>query len=280
LKKFSLIPFVFLLHLVIIFPVTVVAQSHGPARTDVLEGIVKDAHTGSPLPFVNLGIVKKRIGTVTDEEGRFSLMLNDIADADTLRISMIGYKPVSYALSNLRSGAIRDFNLTPGPCELQEIVVRPHHWKTEKLGNDPLLASLNKVQFPGQSGSEVGIPVEISKTTILERFSFYLMDPPADSLLFRLNIYSVVGKIPAKNLLNKNIYFSSRKGGWVTVDLSSLGLVVNEDIFIAVQYVKGYDDYKYYSGAFFGTKAWIRSASDSYWEETPLGAAMYLVAKN
>ena len=36
-------------------------------------GSVVDATTGEPIPFVNIGVVDRAIGTVTNEEGDFLL---------------------------------------------------------------------------------------------------------------------------------------------------------------------------------------------------------------
>jgi hypothetical protein len=99
--------------------------------------------------------------------------------------------------------------------------------------------------------------------------------------MFRFNIYSLGkdGK-PDTNLLNQSIYFTAiKQHGWQKVDLKPYHIVVDRDVFISAQYIQGYPVYKYFSGVTVGTKAWIKDASDSYWEETPLGAAMYLVVK-
>jgi hypothetical protein len=55
-------------------------------------GTVKDAKTGEPLPFVNVGVVGKNLGTVTDDAAVFNLS-PDKYPADSLRISILGYRP-------------------------------------------------------------------------------------------------------------------------------------------------------------------------------------------
>ena len=52
---------------------------------------VLDAETLQPLPFVNIGVLNKNLGTVSDEYGDFSLELNPEFLLDTLRFSMIGF---------------------------------------------------------------------------------------------------------------------------------------------------------------------------------------------
>jgi len=54
---------------------------------------VVDASTQDPLPFVNIGLVDKNIGTVTDEEGYFQLEVDPLKyGKSNLRFSMIGLK--------------------------------------------------------------------------------------------------------------------------------------------------------------------------------------------
>jgi hypothetical protein len=51
------------------------------AHAQVFDGVVKDAKTGVPLPYVNVGIVNKGVGTVTDNAGRFKINLSGHATA-------------------------------------------------------------------------------------------------------------------------------------------------------------------------------------------------------
>ncbi|MEL6918952.1 MAG: carboxypeptidase-like regulatory domain-containing protein [Bacteroidota bacterium] len=67
------------------------------------KGAVYDAKTSIPLPYVNIGIQNKGIGTVSDESGLFHLEINtaDFSPVDTLVISSIGYKTIKRAVLDL-----------------------------------------------------------------------------------------------------------------------------------------------------------------------------------
>jgi len=60
-------------------------------------GTVKDSETKKPIPYVNIGIVKKNIGTVSDSEGKFDLKFPMTLENDTIKLSSIGYKSKSQA---------------------------------------------------------------------------------------------------------------------------------------------------------------------------------------
>jgi hypothetical protein len=42
------------------------------AQTTKVSGLVTDAKTGEPLPFVNIAFINSRIGTTTDFDGKYS----------------------------------------------------------------------------------------------------------------------------------------------------------------------------------------------------------------
>jgi hypothetical protein len=60
----------------------------------VLTGNVYDAVTKEPLPMVNIVIVGTELGTVTDDEGYYSLVMSDSLNVFQVRYSMIGYGQV------------------------------------------------------------------------------------------------------------------------------------------------------------------------------------------
>lgn len=69
------------------------------ANAQVFEGNIKDAKTNENLAYVNVGVIGKASGTVTDDNGHFKLSLNN-SNTDSLRISMIGYMPKTCLVSD------------------------------------------------------------------------------------------------------------------------------------------------------------------------------------
>ena len=59
----------------------------------IISGEIRDAKTKVELPYVNISVLNKEIGTVSTKEGSFEFHLNESNANDTLRVSMIGYKP-------------------------------------------------------------------------------------------------------------------------------------------------------------------------------------------
>ncbi len=63
-----------------------------------LSGLVKD-NLGNNLPFVNIIIKNKRLGTISDETGNFSFFVHS---NDTLLFSSIGYKKSFFIVPNIK----------------------------------------------------------------------------------------------------------------------------------------------------------------------------------
>ena len=54
-----------------------------------IKGVVINATNNQPIEFVNIGIVEKNIGTVTNLNGKFNLFVDSAYDNDTLMFSVI-----------------------------------------------------------------------------------------------------------------------------------------------------------------------------------------------
>jgi len=75
------------------------------AQYDIsINAFIFDSKTNKPIPYVNIGFVNKRIGTVSNEDGRFKLKYDEalIRDAEILQISSLGYETLSLTVSQLK----------------------------------------------------------------------------------------------------------------------------------------------------------------------------------
>ncbi len=78
--------------LIVIIIMTISAVSIVDAQN--FNGQIFDAKTKESIPFVNIGVINKGIGTISDENGIFLLRLDDKYNDDSLKISMVGYNPI------------------------------------------------------------------------------------------------------------------------------------------------------------------------------------------
>ena len=160
------------------------------------KGIVVDAETDHPIPYVNIGIVGRGIGTVSDIHGIFLLDIppQRISGADLLRISSLGYEPIVLSVSRLEEQ--KDsllFRMKDEPISLEEVV----------LSNLPVYQVEEEIGYPGMGGKGIGywkdsvaLGGELASLIRVDKglrklnaLFFDVLYNPSDSLKLRLNFY-------------------------------------------------------------------------------------------
>lgn len=68
-----------------------------------LSGTVSDEATEEPLPYASVFFSKKHIGTSTNDEGEFQLLIPSGSSSDTIRVSHIGYEPLILTIESCQN---------------------------------------------------------------------------------------------------------------------------------------------------------------------------------
>lgn len=90
------------------------------AQVTAIRGLVLDAVTGEPLPFVPVAFQGSYVGTVTDDAGRFSFTSNR---GDTVLVCRYtGYRPVQVSVKLGQVNEV-ELRLQPEPREIEAVVV-------------------------------------------------------------------------------------------------------------------------------------------------------------
>ncbi len=93
------------------------------ASAQTIKGRIIDANTNQTLPFVSILVKNTQIGTLTDIDGKFQLMIPPIQNAE-LQVSYLGYQPQTIALSSYPDIEKISIKLKPQAVSLQEITVK------------------------------------------------------------------------------------------------------------------------------------------------------------
>ncbi|MFD2935865.1 carboxypeptidase regulatory-like domain-containing protein [Spirosoma flavum] len=99
--------------------------------TITLTGYVTDAATGKPMPFANVYLNGSTRGTVTNEQGHYSLAGVPLGTIDVVA-SFVGYQPQRHTLRVDNSqGSRANFRLKPSDQTLAAVIVRgnPKKWQ-------------------------------------------------------------------------------------------------------------------------------------------------------
>jgi hypothetical protein len=211
-------------------------QLHG----QLITGKVLNSSTGDPLVYASIGVKETARGTITNEQGDFSLDIKDLPANSDIRFSMIGFKPQTISLGELRKDE-NIIRLEDQTYNLSEIIVKPSG-RLRKVG----IIGFSKLGYCGWTGTdygpghEIGTKIELGDTPVkLKSFNLRVKDQSFDSVIFRLRIRKIVDSLPGPELLKNDILFHiSEKSGWVNIDLSKFDLVFNGDIAITIEWIK------------------------------------------
>lgn len=211
------------------------------AQSVDIQGVLMDSATQKPVPYANIGIAEKNLGTVSDENGCFSLAVPDSLAKHDLTISRIGYQKTAIAINSF--GKLADtLSLVPETYELQEVTVLVEKMREKKAGH----AGGMMIQFQESGkhlGYEIGTILKLSKKkpSLLKDFNFNAITyGRIDYALMRLNVYSVKDD-EFTNVLKENIYItltdnlSERER---CINLLPYNIVVQGDIAVTLELVK------------------------------------------
>jgi hypothetical protein len=150
--------------------ILVPSLSRSQSVSGMFEGTVLSPN-GSPLPYVSIGIVNKPIGTMSNNQGEFTLDLGHASPTDTLKLSLVGYAPLEFLISDLSNDTIQQvFHLTPRAITLTEVqVIGKKEVKEMTIGRKArggiLQATFNpsKTRIQDKLGTEIGMKMGYSE---------------------------------------------------------------------------------------------------------------------
>ena len=235
---------------------------------------VIDSKTQRGLAYVNIGIVGKNIGTVSNQNGNFNITLPSNYDQDTLRLSMVSYESLEFSVSEFKKLLEKQpvVALQPTSIDLQEIVVTPKYDKTRILGNETTAKNMTGGFDVDTLGREAGIVIKLKKkyrpAYVLD-FRASIAHSDYDTLRFRLNFYDLKRGKPDKKLVQENIIITSTiKSGVIEVDLREYNIVVKDDFCVTLEWIEdfGKEDLNF-SISMFGPAFVFRHTSQAYWQK-------------
>ncbi|BFP42911.1 hypothetical protein FGF1_37560 [Flavobacteriaceae bacterium GF1] len=257
------------------------------------KGKVVDSKTGEPIPYVNIGIVEKGIGTVSDEEGLFHLYFqkNKVESEAIILFSALGYGSLNIPVAEmpLVYNEYPVFKMTPTRVELDEVVVSN---KGERFIQNTIGYKNSGQRIFGYWKDQIALGGELATRIIaksglrrLERFQFEVFHNPSDSLLLRVNIYKDDGTMGRpKTNLNKsgeNILVTVKKTDKIVwVDLKPYDLYVRNDFMLSLELLTVYGNEELgliLAGAPDKYGSYRKYASQGKWERiTDQNMAYYL----
>jgi len=241
---------------------------------------VYDSVSNTPLSYVNIGIIGKNVGTVSDSSGFFEITLDAKYDSDSLQFSLIGYTKKSYPVGDFKSKNPRQLKvwLKPEPTLLHEITIRPSDNPQLILGNKPKSKLVNVGFVYNKLGHEIGsVFRNKDRTLLIDSVRLNFVKCSYDHIYLRLNVYNVQGN-QIENILQKPYYISLSRNEVLknpTFDLTDQQIRVNGDFLVSIELIKDLGEQGLYFYAIIND-----DISPGIYRETSQGSWVYMKHKS
>ncbi|MFC5044333.1 carboxypeptidase-like regulatory domain-containing protein [Aquimarina hainanensis] len=192
--------------------------------SNTIKGSVINQKTKEGIPYVNVGIFDKNIGTVTTENGEFELILNSQYLGEFVTFSSIGFKTKEIAVSELlKKETPVIIVLEEKETILDEVLIsvrKKRKYKTRTLGIKRASSYyLGYIGGEKKAGAEIARKMHPRGRATIVSASVYVknMDIEKKPYTLRLNVYDVDKEgNPGNILLSEPVYITStRSDGWL-----------------------------------------------------------------
>ncbi len=261
---------------------SVVAQVSTPENI-VLDGKIVEKGTHLPLAYVNIGVLNKPKGTVTDTTGYFSFTINRQDFSDTLQVSIVGYNTLRIPVSHFLVSSKKQIELTVRIEQLAEVTVTNSSVRADSaiIGRQAVsklvqVSVHHKTSADETIGSEMGMRYKTGrKNAILKNFNFYVSANNFNYIKFRINVYSLKKDVPNTLIYDKQIFaaIENFKTGWTKIDLKKYNIKVDREFVVAIQWIESRMDRKENPVTLlpvavtpFSKNCYVRIASQDQWK--------------
>lgn len=256
-----------------------------PTLAQTISGRVTDAKTGQSLPFVNIGVVGRALGTVSNEQGQYELAFREKLADDTVRVSYLGYRPLLLTLRQLRARPA--VVLSPAAVALADVRVRgkSRGWRDRTLGFNGNSENSTLHLDAKSLGAETGTVIYLKhKPTRVLRANFNVARNQVGTVTLRINLYRLdaKGRPTNEKLLRREVIVRTAVShGPLTVDLTPDNLLLTEDFLLSLEWVGGADADALHQGLAFSAgigyannDIYFRTTSQASWERISAGAVL------
>jgi hypothetical protein len=213
----------------------------------IIHGKVLAQNNKTAIAYANIGILNSNVGSISNEDGSFSISIPTRYFNDTLLFAALGYATRRVPISLINTDQSLTVLLSEKVIELESVTVsakkekKKHFWlgnKYNKGGNiyadsvaaGSAMALLIENKFPVYH-DDLAFPVFLEKALLKISVNTF------QQFKVRIRILDVApgSTLPGEDLFNENVVLTSTiKSGWLTFDLSSYNIRIEKPTFFLV----------------------------------------------
>lgn len=250
--------------------------------TGIARTVISEA-TGEPVVYAGVGIINRKLGTVTDTLGHFQLSVPDEYRNDSIRISSVGYVARTFAVKDLKS--IPDtIRLADDAVTLGEVIVKPHQIEHKTAGRRSAGGFIYiNVEGYKAAGQGLAVPLNVNKSAWIKSIGFTVVvnDRTLSHMKFRVNVYvrNENGYEPLKSVAP--LYFDYNKSdltdGLFSYTFPEEIMLERGKYYVELEFLENFttETFLMQTRPLTG-KTRYRYASQSDWETIPFGAPLFV----
>jgi len=242
-----------------------------------ISGVVFETNSKIPVAYVNIGIVGKDIGTVSDQNGKYTLQINPAYYSDTLKFSCIGYHTYSVKVSDFVKKNDANVKLEKKVYNLTSVVIRPKTLKQKVLGITTKSKAIVGCFMDSIHGYEIGVLMKNKNRAFLKEVNLNIAYCTYDTIFYRINIYKAHGNMQFENILTNPIYVKSSKKelkNKVIIDLRPYNISIEGNFLVTFEAVKNLGAGSLCYAANLSHKTYVRRASQGTWFTQSVGTSI------
>lgn len=250
-----------------------------------LTGVVLDVENQAVLPFVNIGIKHKNIGTTSSLEGKFSIQIPQQNENDTLTFSMVGYDELNLPIQTIIGNNLKTFQLKGKVTELNTVTVVGKKLVEKKNGISNNTGIIHFTDASTNQDDIFEIAQLIKLDTLLSKITsvnLHINEARIDSGTFRINFYGFDGIRPTERISEKIIIQTHPiNEGWLKFDLTQHNVYFKGNVIVAIEFIptEKKSNPIYYELKLGGSsKSFVRTSSQGEWAIPPHHYQLFITA--
>lgn len=242
-----------------------------------INGTIINNSNNERLEFVNIGIIKKNFGTISNAHGYFEIFIPDSLVEDTLTFSYIGFERLKVPITVLIAKPKQNIQMFPKEILIDDINIYANKPITKKYGTKGHSPLVFVPAYVDRDIYEIAFLVKSKKYPAKAKYlNIYIKSSSIDSCRFRINFYDNQEGIPNNILNTQNIIIKKNivKNDWNKIDLTDYNLVISKDFFVSVEFIPDFESNEAYQISYGGKlikegKTYFRSSSLGDWVNIP-----------
>ncbi len=205
---------------------------------------------GKGIAYANIGIANSSVGTLSNEDGTFQILISPRHNNDTLLFSALGYERQSIVVRSLagRNEVVVRLKEKITTLKPVEVSARKGKQKSYSLGNrytkggflyadsvsaGAAMALLIENKYPSYH-AELAFPFSLSE------ISLFIDKNSIDNFKLRVRFFErdPASGQPSKDLFSENVIVtSSIRKGWIDIDMRPYNLMITEPFYLAIEWI-------------------------------------------